>query len=317
LDQYHFQQSESEQPDFEQYDRQAKSIISRSFIAVFVLAAVTLTVSTVIQLLVNRYLPVINEANWYLWALTAVSLIGIGYPIYYLLMKKIPDTPGHAINKLKLSTFIMFFFICASAMYITNFITQFITIFISIIKGGELANPAVDALTNSNGIISFIYAVILAPLIEEMIFRKLLLNKLRRFGDAPAILMSGIAFGLFHFNLQQGFYAAVLGFLFAYITIRTNTVRYSIILHMMINFIGTFSAFALKDMNIIIIMLIVAWVISSVTIGAVFFIINIKRIRFDRAQQPIKTSSFIMNPGVILFLLLSIALIIYNTLAIK
>lgn len=316
MDQYHYQQPEVIQPDPEQYNRETKRIVSRSFLAVFILATVTITVSTVIQLLVNRFIPKVSEEYWYLWVLTAVSLVGIGYPVYYLLMRKIPDSPRPGENKLKLSTFFMYFFICTSAMYITNFLTQFITIFISIIKGSDLLNPAVDALTNSSGIISFLYAVILAPLVEEMIFRKLLLDKLRRFGDMPAILLTGIAFGLFHFNLQQGFYAAVLGFLFAYITIRTNTVKYSIILHMMINCIGSLSALALNNMNIIIVMVIGLWVLTSVTIGAVFFIVNIKRIRFYRALRPVKAASLILNPGMILFLLLSLIMIIYNTLAI-
>jgi membrane protease YdiL (CAAX protease family) len=201
-------------------------------------------------------------------------------------------------------------------MYISNFITQFITIAISIIKGGELINPAAEAIMNESYIISLIYAAILAPLFEELIFRKLLLNKLRRFGDVPAILMTGFAFGLFHFNFMQFFYAAVLGFLFAYITIRTNTIRYSIILHMMINLVGTVFVPFVKDMNLFVMMMIAAWVFTAVTIGVVFFILNIRKIRLDRAQQPVRAKAFIQNPGVILFVIISIVLFVINTVGI-
>lgn len=313
----------NEQPDSEQQGLQqsvtykySKKIISRSFFAVFILATVVFLAQNAIFILVNRLKPEIAEADWYVWALTAVSLIGIGFPVYYLIMRTIPDSPKKGINKMKPSEFIVFFFICTAAMYITNFLTQFITIFISIIKGGELVNPAAEAIMNQNYIISLIYAAVLAPLIEEIIFRKILLNKLRRFGDIPAILMTGLAFGLFHFNLMQFFYAAVLGFLFAYITIRTNTIRYSIILHMMINSVGTIFVPFVKDMNLFVMMMITAWVFTAVTIGVVFFILNIRKIRLEKAEQPVRAKAFILNLGVILFIIISIALFIVNTVGI-
>ena len=225
-----------------------------------------------------------------------------------------PDSPKKEISKIRPSDFVMFFLICCAAMYLSNFITQFISLAIRLIKGGELLNP-LDAIVNSNYIIAFIYAVLIAPVFEEIIFRKLLLNKLRRFGDLPAILMTGLAFGLFHFNFLQFFYAAVLGFLFAYITIRSNTIAYSVILHMIVNFIGTSAAFFVMKLNIAFAMLLALWVFTALILGVLFFVLNIKRIRFERALQTVKASEFVLNPGFILFLLISIAAFAINTLA--
>ena len=106
---------------------------------------------------------------------------------------------------------------------------------ISNIKGEELSNTLEDFVLNGNMMITMFYGILIAPIMEELIFRKILLDKLRRFGDKPAILMTGVAFGLFHMNLPQFDYASVLGFLFAYLTIRKNTIRYAVILHMIIN----------------------------------------------------------------------------------
>lgn len=315
MGQYNYMLNNDMEPYMPDTDGNSAKIISSSFFAVFILAAVVLAVQFAIQGLVALIKPDIAERDWYVWLLTFLSLVGVGFPIYYLFMKRIPDSPKKEINKLPPSDFIMFFFICAGAMYITNLLTQIITFVISLIKGSEVVNPAADALMNGNYIISFIYAVIIAPIIEELIFRKLMLNKLRRFGDLPAILMTGLAFGIFHFNLQQFFYAAVLGFLFAYITIRSNTIIYSVLLHMMINFIGTISVLFVLYKNIIALMFLSMWVFTAISLGIAFFAVNFKKIRFEQAAVPIRVKTAILNPGVILFALLSIVVFVINTLA--
>ena len=49
------------------------------------------------------------------------------------------------------------------------------------------------------------FAVIAAPLFEELVFRGLLQRALTsRYGTRPAILIQGVAFGLYHFNLTGG-----------------------------------------------------------------------------------------------------------------
>ena len=84
-----------------------------------------------------------------------------------------------------------------------------------------------------------VFAVILAPLVEELVFRKLLCDRMRRYGDKIAVLVSGIAFGLYHGNLYQFFYAAAIGIFFAFLYCRTGRVSYTILLHMLVNFVGS------------------------------------------------------------------------------
>ena len=59
------------------------------------------------------------------------------------------------------------------------------------------------------------------------------------FGEKPAVILSGLAFGLIHGNLTQFFYAFGLGIAFGYIFVKTGKVKYPIILHMIINFLGS------------------------------------------------------------------------------
>ena len=80
--------------------------------------------------------------------------------------------------------------------------------------------------------------VILAPLLEELICRKLLIDRTVRYGEKLSVLMSGLIFGLLHQNLFQFFYAFALGSVFAYVYVRTGRIRYTIILHAIVNFLG-------------------------------------------------------------------------------
>ena len=300
----------------EQYGREAKRIINYAGLALFIMAIAMIGSQTVLDTLAYFFMPEIIESDWYIWALTAITIIGIGFPFYYLFMRKIPDSPRGGIVKLKPARFITLFFICISAMYITNIFSTILTYIIAMLKGEtELVNPAAEAILNSNIYLSLIYAALVAPVIEELIFRKILLDKLRRFGDIPAILMTGIAFGLFHMNLSQFFYAAVLGFIFAYITIKTNTVKYAILLHMMVNFISTAISTFISDNNAIGAALINIWVFGSIAAGIIFFIMNFKKIKFNRSDFPVRTSHYFLNAGVILYTLVCLIMIAAVTLA--
>ena len=74
---------------------------------------------------------------------------------------------------------------------------------------------------------------------EELLFRKLLLDRVSVFGDRTAILLSGVVFGLAHGNFYQFFYAFGLGSIFAWVYLRTRRIRFSILLHVLINFCGS------------------------------------------------------------------------------
>ena len=71
--------------------------------------------------------------------------------------------------------------------------------------------------------------------VEELIFRKFLIDRTYRYGEWTAILTSGLMFGLSHGNLAQFFFTTLIGGLLAYIYIRTGKIWYTIALHMTLN----------------------------------------------------------------------------------
>jgi membrane protease YdiL (CAAX protease family) len=95
--------------------------------------------------------------------------------------------------------------------------------------------------------IIILVAVIIGPIVEELIFRKILMDKLGAYGDRVAILVSAIAFGVFHGNLSQMFYATAIGATLAYVYSKTGKLRYPIIIHMVINFLGSVVGIILTD----------------------------------------------------------------------
>ena len=301
--------------DFQKIGIAPKRIMSQVGFALFILSLVVLGVQTLLDVLARSTVPQIVKTDWYVWALTAISVVGIGFPVYYVLMRGIPDSPKGEVVKLKPSRFIKIFFISYMAMYFTNLLSTVLTVMISFIKGEALTNPVAEAILGGNFFITLLYAAVVAPIVEELIFRKLLLDKVRRFGEIPAILITGIAFGLFHMNLSQFFYAAVLGFIFAYVVLKTNTIKYSILLHMMINFISSVMAPVITKGNIVFIGLIVFWIIVAITLGVVFAILSFKKIKLERYQPVMKTSSIFLNPGVILYFLICLIRIIYVTVS--
>ena len=83
-----------------------------------------------------------------------------------------------------------------------------------------------------------LFIVLLGPFLEEFIFRKLLIDRTRAFGEKNAILFSAFLFGLFHINPLQFFYAFGIGLILGYIYVRTGKVLYTWMMHAFINFLG-------------------------------------------------------------------------------
>ena len=91
--------------------------------------------------------------------------------------------------------------------------------------------------------ISIIYVGIFGPIAEELVFRGWLLNVLKRYGNAVAIIITSIGFGLFHGTLAQAFPAFIIGILFAFLAIKYKSLLPVIILHIANNLLSSMTSF--------------------------------------------------------------------------
>ena len=80
--------------------------------------------------------------------------------------------------------------------------------------------------------------VFAAPIVEELLFRKLLIDRIVGYGEGVAVAVSGLLFGLAHGNFSQFFFAAGIGALWAYVYVKTGNVGYTVAFHMLFNLIG-------------------------------------------------------------------------------
>ena len=166
------------------------------------------------------------------------TLFIIGYPLMYFLIKEVPvsEIPK---KKLGFGMAIVSFFCAYFIMVVCNVIGLIINAQIGKITGKGLMNPIVGAMGELNIFAQVLIVVILAPIAEELVFRKMLVDRVYKYGELLAALTSGLMFGLFHGNFQQFVYAFGLGVFFAFIYIRTGKIIYTIIFHICINFLGT------------------------------------------------------------------------------
>ena len=88
--------------------------------------------------------------------------------------------------------------------------------------------------TNNMSVSMLLYVVLLGPIMEEVLFRGVLLHRLEKYGKVFAISISAICFGIFHGNLTQGLFAVTIGFLLGYVALEYS-VKWSIVLHIFNN----------------------------------------------------------------------------------
>lgn len=259
----------------------------------------------------------------------------IAFPLTSLLIHQIPGVQMKKHN-MKPAQLLGAFAISYALMYLSNLAGQFFTNIIGIIKGSPVDDAIADLVSELNPLTAFFVMVLLAPALEEWIFRKLLVDRTIRYGEGTAIFLSGLMFGLFHGNLNQFVYTFLVGAFWAFIYVKTGRLRYTIYLHMALNFMGSIGSLFFLDaistleggssaMNgfhfllgmllplaIVIPYLIV--VFGLVISGIVLLVTNWKRFRLIPAELFIpkekRFSVIFLNAGMILYVLFWIIQII-------
>ncbi len=224
-------------------NRQFKSVYSKIGIILILTYIVNLFSTVFIRVGLELFFENIENTTWYLWLIVFLSNFVITFPTYILLMKLIPDNKLEHGEKQKkaytIKEIIVLLVICLSATYLASIVTQMFNLIIMSITKQPISNNLNDIIMSSDIVFTFIMTCILAPIIEEIMFRKIMLNKLSLFGEHSAATISALTFALYHANFQQFLYAFLLGLIFSYITIKSGTILYAIILHAMVNFTGS------------------------------------------------------------------------------
>lgn len=136
---------------------------------------------------------------------------------------------------LPLGRFLLLFPVCFFAMYSGNLLGLLLQGIMRIAIPFSLPLPATAALAVEDLPSQAFFLVIAAPLMEEFLFRRTVIERLLPYGEKAALITSALLFGLFHGSINQICYAFTLGLVFGYVYLKTRRLRYTVILHMTIN----------------------------------------------------------------------------------
>lgn len=299
-----------------QPDVNIKGVFSRvGFALTFSMISVNL-----VQLVVAGIMGIIDPnllmTDWANFFLIAISFYGVGFPIAYCLVRKIPTATSKQKSTFTGGQVIKYSLISYTVMIILNVFTTALLSLIELLKSQSIMNPVEQVILAGSPWLSLLCVVILSPIIEEVLFRKVILDRIRVYGDKIAIVFTGIAFGLYHGNLSQFFYATALGMILAYMVLQTNRLRYSIGVHMFINAMGSLIIpFLIGDGSDLIRTQIASLIVGiMITLGIILLIKDYKKVTFSSASILISKENYVptiwLNPGVFAYLLFSISMII-------
>ena len=270
-----------------------------------------LVVQVVISVPVGLLSPQLLNDPVFLWGLSAVSVYGVSFPIFCLVLRGVPAPPRPEARPLGPARFFQAYVICLCVMYVANYFTLILTDLIGLLRGNTVTNP-VDQIGAYPTILNILLGCVIAPVSEELMFRKLLLDRLRPYGGRFAVIASALCFGLFHGNLNQLFYAVAIGLALGCTALRTGRLWQNILLHAMINFISVGLLPLLEPLGEFGTLLLAALVLGAVVLGIVFLTALRRDLRFPPSTVDLSVGwtwrVFFENPGVICFCLLSLGL---------
>ena len=188
-------------------------------------------------------------------------------PIFYYFIKTNRENKYFKVNKkLNITDFITYF---ALIFYINIFLNLIISFVINIEGQKFIVQRPIYT--------DIIYAICIAPVLEEIVFRGVLMTYLKKYGIQTAIIVSSLFFGISHYNIYMIIPAFFIGIVLAYVSYKYS-IKYSILLHILLNIVANMSkiVFVLKGPKEIFPLLGIIF-ISLFVLCLIFFIIGLKR----------------------------------------
>lgn len=242
----------------------------------------------------------------------------IGFPIMLLIMRKVPKTVAttRAPKKLKVWQIIGI----ASIVYVTMWVISTIVGLLEQSAGTNATTTTTDLL-GVNTIVLFILGVFVAPVMEEVLFRKIGYERIACYGGGLYIVWTAVLFGLMHGNFGQSIYAGVIGLILAKVTYETGTVKYSMIIHVLVNLTGGvgLSGLILRTGNMTLLSIWGCFILAVVLLGIISTIVFFVKYRSTLKNAPSTTpmtskKRAFLNIGTILYMVVTLGFIVLGFL---
>jgi uncharacterized protein len=151
--------------------------------------------------------------------------------LLYFLIQGIPLTQGLPFPKLSVSDTAIYVAFGCMVCLLANYPADFVAVQLE--KHG-FNGDVPDMPLNNDPRVLVLYGlavIVIPPIVEEMLFRGVVLQSLKRFGDGFAIVVSALFFGLYHGNLIQIVFAFLSGLALGFVVVRTGSLLPSILIH--------------------------------------------------------------------------------------
>lgn len=245
------------------------------------------------------------------WVMTVAAQYLVGFPAAMLGLGRSPRPSGGGEGPLRPARLLLLLVMCLGVMYVSSLAGNMVLELIAALKGSPVTNP-VDSMNNLYPAPLMVLTVcVLAPVFEELFFRRLLLDRLRPYGARFAVTASALAFGMLHGNLSQLPYAFTLGLLLGWLALRSHRVWQIIVLHAVINLVGSgflFTALGQAGDILMGLMVLVCMIAGGVLL---FHYRNAFRLTAGPAgvSEGKKWSLWFLNPGMLCFSLFTLVFV--------
>ena len=241
----------------------------------------------------------------------------IGVLAFWLIVRKMPVFKKG--GGLGFKNLIQIFLIMYAVSISLNTIGTTITAFSPAGKSMEL--ESISSIVTTGNIVGIMIPVLFAPVLEELVFRKMILDRTKGYGETTAIVFSALSFGLFHQNLTQILFAFGVGLFLGYVYCKTGKVAITMIMHILINGFSSVLMFIMpmfgKGFNpalVIAVILLSNAIIAMLISGIVLLVKWLKNRRFilDNSMNnciPRKDvlKTVYINPAVVSYIVICIA----------
>ena len=181
-----------------------------------------------------------NDIAYFL--ISALPMYVIGMPLSLIVFRQSRPLPPRQGKKITFGAMVCLFCACMSLSLLGGLIGNLVNGILEFLTGRTSENPVEELTRNTPFWINFLLVAIVAPVMEELVYRKLVMDRLRRYGDICAVFGSALLFGAIHGNFSQYYYALFVGIVFGWIYTYSGKLRYSIILHILFNTLGVVSS---------------------------------------------------------------------------
>ena len=316
---------------------------SKLGLAYLVMTAAFMAAAYGLQYAVWLLHPSLLSEWWFSWAVSLLPLYGVGLPLLLLLLRRVPASPHNTDYTLRGVTdekprfhvghwliLLAIAFACTTAGSVVGNIIMAV---LSAVMDYDYAFSLNSMVQSTPVWFTFVCTCICAPLGEELLFRKLLIDRTRRYGDLTSILLSGLLFGLFHGNLFQFFYAAMVGMILAYVYTRSGKYWWCVAMHAAINLMGsivipslaaylpTAPGSAMDLRALLVSLVILLWQYGMLACGIALLCVFLGRRKLsvgrESPEEKRRFSVILLNPGMIAYGIVLILLLLVSLIPVR